>query len=234
MKPVMGAILFAAGLVLMVAPVAEILRLLSSADIGAGWGTLLGAGIGAAAIAYQARQGLKQIADSQRRQSQLDREARIEQHELEKMRAEALAKDDARTLAAALRGELVAYRHHLEDARKRVLLTSLAYKAIARNGAGDHPVGRVFVARFRPAIYDANVHRIGILGASLAGDVARVYAGISRPEGADPREMAGASVLAEIYEGMADGYSDAAKNANHVVLRLIAHETGEADPGPLA
>lgn len=95
-------------------------------DIPQGWAMLVGALIGLLAIAWQTRAGFRHLIESQKHNSELDRKALLERARLDREAREHQArldleaeqskqKREAKVLAAALRGEVLAcHKKYLE------------------------------------------------------------------------------------------------------------------------
>src|SRR5262249_49999236 len=87
---------------------------------------------------------------------------------------------------------------------------------------------------YRVPIYEANVEKLGLLGSSAAGDVARVFsaASIISPSQQDKID-ADIKMWIAIDEGMIESINEWMENISHVVKRLVALEHGFTDPGTL-
>ncbi|MBC8020159.1 MAG: hypothetical protein H7X78_02970 [Methyloceanibacter sp.] len=193
-------------------------------DLPQGWATLLGAIIGLGVIAWQARTGFRHLIRSQEHQANLQRELDKESHRRE-----------AAVLAAALRGELLAGAYAL--VRRSGWLEAIE-KII--DDAAKNPQGKFYseirIEGVTTPIYDAQASRLGLIGASLAADVAQVYGSIksqfllaASEAGRDPKL---AKEFVEVQLNLSKVFS---KDVLHVCKRLLAFETGtpEDDPGIL-
>ena len=214
-------------------------------DLPQGWAILVGVIIGLALIAWQLRIGFRNLGLSHANQAELDRqasregallerEAREHQAELQAQAQEAAQQKEAIVFAAALRGELMAAAYQLSS---RLIWLEGVQKIL--DELATDPTNRFptpfEIERIATPVYDANAPRLGTIDASLAADVAQVYAFLSaehrwnEPGGRDP------TLFKALIEKIRSANSVHLKDIVHVCKRLIAFELRKPDddPGPL-
>ena len=193
-----------------------------------GAGSLIGAIIGALAIAATALFGLWQF----KRQTVLDREARVHQADIERRMEAERRQQDARTLAAGLRGELeIAY----------VMCANFVnHYGILALWSPDPNESQIVCSsvplwpNIPRDIYSANAMRIGLLESSYARDLSYVYTRIAAwpcqeqnwvklETAEDEQEFGERAEQVEFFM----------KDLGQVIRRLRALEEGGSDPGPL-
>lgn len=106
-----------------------------------------------------------------------------------------------------------------------------ALKEINRAGKQEFEMALNFPQISTP-VYEANVSRLGLLGSSVAGDVARVFSRMSVTTQPKP-VSASIDIWIKTLEGMAEAYPDLLEDISYVVKRLHAVEYGMPIPGPL-
>jgi len=214
-------------------------------DFPQGWAILIGVIIGLGTIAWQTRIGFRNLmllqtnqAELDRQASQeralLDREAREHQAELQAQSQEALHRKEAIVFAAALRGELMAAAYQLSSRLIWLEGVQKILEELAKDPSNRFPTP-FEIERVATPVYDANAARLATIDASLAADVAQVYAFLyaehkwSEPGGRDPK------VFKELIEKIQTANSVHLKDIVHVCKRLIAYElkNPDGDPGSL-
>ena len=214
-------------------------------DLPQGWATLIGVIIGLAAIAWQARVGFRNLILSQGHQAELDRqalqeralldrEAREHQIELQAQSQEDLQRKETTVLAAAMRGELMAAAYQLRSRLIWLEGVQDILDELAKDPSNRFPTP-FEIERVATPVYDANAPRLALIGASLAADVAQVYAFLvtehkwTEPGGRDPK------LFKALIETIQKANSVRLKDIVHVCKRLIAYELRkpEEDPGSL-
>jgi hypothetical protein len=215
-------------------------------DVPQGWATLIGAIIGLGLIAWQARIGFRNLILSQANQAELDRqalqeralldrEAREHQAELQAQSQEDLQRKETTVLAAAMRGELMAAAYQLSSRLIWLEGVEDILDELAKDPSNRFPTP-FEIERVATPVYDANAPRLASIGASLAADVAQVYAFLftqhkwTEPGGRDPK------VFKALIETIQKANSVHLKDIVHVCKRLIAYELRkpEEDPGSLS
>ncbi|WP_162244683.1 hypothetical protein [Aureimonas sp. Leaf454] len=192
-------------------------------------------------ISRQARLGFRSLIRSQANQAKLDRDARVEQSVLDRVAREHQADlsriseanrktEERKTLANSLVGEISAITQQVKD---RQLIARLYIEWM--NTGVEIPgldLSKLLMS-YKAPVFDANIHKIGDLGASMASDIVLVWAlPQSVYTGATPinsnREMA---IL--FLQGLNDAHEQWTFDAYHVQERLLAMLSGSADPGPV-
>lgn len=204
----------------------------SLAAIDQGWATLVAAFFGFCAVAYQTRQGFRNLRAAAVEQGQADREAREHQAGLVRTSADEAAKRSAQTLAGALAAEITTC-----SSRIRNILPMLRLQQKIFEHFGESKILLPFeasshVPKFDPLVYKANVGHLGMLGPSTAHDVVEVYNIILMKPTGILKDIP-ASYVAKIMEGYAVAYENWLIDADHVHKRLLAVFAGQPDPGAL-
>lgn len=215
-------------------------------DVPQGWAMLVGVIVGLTLIAWQARIGFRHLILSQAYQAELDRqalreralldrEAREHEAELQAQSQEDLQRKETTVLAAAMRGELMAAAYQLSS--RLIWLEGVhdILDELAKDPSNRFPTP-FEIERVATPVYDANAPRLASIGASLAADVAQVYAFLftqhkwTEPGGRDPK------VFKALIETIQKANSVHLKDIVHVCKRLIAYELRkpEEDPGSLS
>ena len=211
-------------------------------DVPQGWATLIGVIIGLSAIAWQARVGFRNLISSQTNQAELDRkalqeralldrEAREHQTELQAQSQEDLRCKETTVLAAAMRGELMAAAYQLSG--RLIWLEGVhdILDELEKDPSNRFPTP-FEIERVATPVYDANAPRLALIDASLAADVAQVYAFLitehkwTEPGGRDPK------VFKALIETIQKANSVYLKDIVHVCKRLIAYELRKPDEDP--
>ena len=214
-------------------------------DLPQGWAILVGVIIGLALIAWQLRIGFRNLVLSHANQVELDRqalregallerEAREHQAELQAQAQEAAQQKEAIVFAAALRGELMAAAYQLSSRLIWLEGVQKILDELAKDPTNRFPTP-FEIERIATPVYDANAPRLATIDASLAADVAQVYAFLSaehrwnEPGGRDPR------LFKALIEKIRSANSVHLRDIVHVCKRLIAFELSKPDddPGPL-
>ena len=211
-------------------------------DLPYGWATLIGAVLGLSAIAWQTGRGFRHLIASQGNQAELDRkamevqavfdrDAREHQAKLNLIADLEAQKAERLPLIAALQGELFACSRQLGNVRNWLILMEAMAEGIGKEGGKvKTPLG---IPNSTTPIYDANIAKIGLLGASIACDVVEVYSMFSakvvwdKPAELDPK------LLCPILKEMSDLIPDQCDDILHVIRRLSAIAHGTDDPGLL-
>jgi len=211
-------------------------------DLPQGWAILIGVIIGLGIIAWQLRIGFRNLMLSHANQAELDRqasreealldrEAREHQAELQAQAQEALQRKEAIVFSAALRGELMAAAYQIRSRLIWLEGVQEILDELAKDPTNRFPTP-FEIERVATPIYDANAPRLATLDASLAADVAQVYAFLSaehkwnEPGGRDPK------VFKSLIEKIQTANSVHLKDIVHVCKRLIAHELRRPDDDP--
>jgi hypothetical protein len=214
-------------------------------DLPQGWAILIGVIIGLGVIAWQTRIGFRNLMLSQANQAELDRqtsrvvalldrESREQEAEIQAQAQQALQRKEAIVFAAALRGELMAAAYQLNSRLIWLEGVQEILDELAKDPTNRFPTP-FEIERVATPVYDANAPRLATIDASLAADVAQVYAFLSaehkwnEPGGRDPK------VFKALIEKIQNANSVHLKDIVHVCKRLIAYELRkpEDDPGSL-
>jgi hypothetical protein len=195
--------------------------------------TLVGAIIGLSVVAWQTRRGFRNLIASQEHRAAIERDARADQARIQREIAAEQLDREKMALAAALTGELFSLWHQIEDA-------TIIPKAqsIMLAGAQGTREAMLPIFRIRVPIYEANISKLGLLGSSLAGDVARVFSRATISSSTSPDEQKTPRMDVKIYKAIIDGFvqsnSEWLEDISYVIKRLSALERGTSDdPGPL-
>jgi hypothetical protein len=206
--------------------------ILTTWRIDPGVATLLGAVLGLALVAWQARLGFANLIRSQEHQARIEADARQDQHRLDIAREQRRSDEEKRILMAALRAEIVGLMHEASAAVQAARMAQHFYEALSKQKA--RAATKSFRARtFEAPVYRAKVSKIGLLGASLAADVVKVMSltGVSPQMTFDvPMDH---DSMAGLYGAYADRMEEWHGELHHVAMRLLALESGTPDPGTL-
>ncbi len=185
--------------------------------------TLLGAVIGSIAIGYQVSRGFRNQIEAQKHAADVSHAARLHEAEIQKSERVERRNEDAKILASSLRGELTAAHQHLIN-RHSALQLSFTSLAIAQ-AAGQTKFNIAALAGFDARLYVASIDRLGLLNASLVGDVAKVY----------PRIMADLGAFNDLpvkfgkqfCETLISSNNSTMNDVHHVAMRLRDFEWGD-------
>jgi len=201
--------------------------------IDPGVATLMGAIVGLGIVAWQARAGFTNLIRSQEHRAAIEAEARQDQHMLD-IEREARRTDEERTiLMAALRAEMVGLMHRAEDVRQSSKIMHLGLQKMIAENAPDTAKSFPYPT-FNAPVYQANISKIGLLGASVGADVVRVMTrtGMTVPTTVQDQPLSN-EVIAKLYDTMADAMREWRADLDHVAMRIHAFEEGTPDPGTL-
>lgn len=200
-----------------------------------GTATLCGAIIGLTIVGQQARRGFSNLIKSQRNQSELDREARLHQVELDRIRQLEEAEKKLNYLANALWAEVYAVHYQIHELWLSNTMFAMVSKEMAKRGSP--PVAKsIAFSTFDAPVYKANIENLGLLPAGIAADVVLV---MTRAKGGDNRTMEVdkpiSHDLAEtLHSGFAETLKDWRDDLFHVSMRLSSViNPMNQDPGPL-
>jgi hypothetical protein len=194
---------------------------------------LMGAIVGLGIVAWQARVGFTNLLRSQEHRAAIETEARQHQHILEVEREARSTDEERRVLLAALRAEIAGLMDQAQAAMHHSITMHalLDQRAAAKAPNSAKPIRS---PTFNAPVYQANVSKIGLLGASLGADVVRVMTkpGISVPAPEFDRPIS-KEMQAKLYLGMAATMEEWGADLCHVAMRIRAGEEGTPDPGTL-
>jgi len=197
-----------------------------------GLATLIGSLIGLSVIGWQTRQGFKNLIASQEHRALKEREARADQARIEREATNEQFEREQKALAAALAGELYSLWLQVRNLRPWHVVNTALLKEMEREGVRTKK-GTLSLPTFHVPIYEANVEKLGVLGSSIAGDVARVYSIFSLSATSQHELDVDIKMLIATYEGMIASMDTWMEDISHVVKRLVALEHGNTDPGTL-
>jgi len=200
--------------------------------IDPGVATLMGAIVGLGIVAWQARLGFTNLIQSQEHSATIETQARQDQQTLDIERDAKRTDEERSILMAALRAEMVGLMHRAEDVRQSSKIMHLWLQNMI---AANAPNSKSFpYPTFNAPVYQANVSKIGLLGASLGADVVRVMTrtGVTVPPTTQDQPLSN-EVVATLYDRMADAMREWYADLYHVAMRIRAHEEGTSDPGTL-
>jgi hypothetical protein len=134
---------------------------------------LMGAIVGLGIVAWQARVGFTNLVRSQEHRAATETQARQHQHTLEVEREASRTDEERRVLLAALRAEIVGLMDHAQAAMQHSITM---HALLDQRAAAKAPNSAKSIRwpTFNAPVYQANVSKIGLLGASLGADVVRV------------------------------------------------------------
>lgn len=196
--------------------------------------TVAAASIAAIVVAIQAKRGLHSVIEGQNHRAKLEASAREHQARLHRQDVLSDREHEQKVLAAALHGELSALWNNV---RNQAILTAAqaeVWKALAGKlqPSDDGAEVEVTVPQFEAPVYQANAARIGLLGPSIAGDVATVF---SRTSVTAPKTVKMPTRLAaQISKGMHEGLLDWIWDIGQLSARLGHLQFGTADPGSIS
>ena len=200
--------------------------------IDPGVAILIGAIAGLGIVGWQARLGFANLIRSQEHRAAIEMEARNQQHLLDRQLKEQRIAEELRVLMAALRAEIVGLMAQAHSTMEYSQTMHRAAQALigakARNATKS-----LRLPTFNAPVYHANISRIGLLGASLAGDVVRVMAKTGTVPPATFDQPISNEVLAEMHDGLVDQMREWSEDLLHVALRIRAREEDTLDPGTL-
>lgn len=140
--------------------------------------TIIGTIAGFGVVAWQARIALRAIIAGQNHRAKIEEKGRRDQDRIERQRQVDDRAYEKAVLAAALFGELSAMLHGVMNTAKFMKAQKGILEAAARDRdlASLQTVPTPRLPVFRVPVFEANIAKLGTLGASIAGDVAAVYA----------------------------------------------------------
>jgi hypothetical protein len=206
--------------------------ILTTWRIDPGVATLIGAVLGLAIVAWQARLGFTNLIRSQEHRSEIETKARQHQYQLDLAREEHRTDEEKRILMAALRAEIVGLMQRAQQIEQTSRITQRLYEALTKAKAKT-TVKPFMLPTFEAPVYQANVSKIGLLGTSLGADVVKVMTvtGVRAQMTFDvPMDH---DMMATLYEGLADRMEEWQGELYHVAMRFRAVEEGTPDPGTL-
>jgi hypothetical protein len=201
-------------------------------SITPGLATLIGSLIGLSVIGWQTRQGFKNLIASQEHRAEKEREARADQARIQRDATDEQFERERKALAAALAGELSSLWRQASNLRPWYSVSTTLLREMEREGVRTKQ-GTLSLPPFHVPIYEANAEKLGLLGSSIAGDVARVFSRASvNPTSQDKLDI-DIKMLIATYEGVVESMDIWMEDISHVVGRLVALEHGTTDPGTL-
>jgi hypothetical protein len=224
-------ILFVVNVFFFSGPLAAFLPWANS--IGSGLATLIGSVIGLSVIAWQTGLGFKNLIASQEHRADKEREAREDQARIDRNAIIEQTERERKSLAAALSGELLSLWYTAKGARTWYAVNAALLKGMEAEGVKTKE-GTFVAYPYRVPIYEANIEKLGLLGSSVAGDVARVFSAASII-GAHQQDKINIDIKMwiAVFEGIIESIDEWMENISHVVKRLVAVEHGFTDPGTL-
>jgi hypothetical protein len=223
----------AVGIFLSIRPVFQLLENALQNGISPSGATLIAAILGFSAVAWQTRQGFKNIVKSQDNQARLDRESREDQSRIAHQHKLDDWNHEKRALAASLCGELSAAATRLFNTRPILSIQKLVYQQIG-DAVSSQPV-RVasYLSSSEPRIFAANAARIGVLGPSIASDVVEMYQILLWSGEVPAATTLTGTQISKLFEAQLEALDDWIQDQHHVNLRLLSLYGSQEDPGPL-
>ncbi|SDP46367.1 hypothetical protein SAMN05428967_2234 [Phyllobacterium sp. YR620] len=218
------------GILLSIRPIIVLVEKALSGGLSPAAATIFSAVIGFSGVALTTYFGFRNLIHSQELQAKRDRNARLDQYTLqEKARAEE-REHEKRTLAAALFGELVALEKRCLNVQQFYKLQRVVWEKLANDNQFKNIEVPVNWPRYKTPIFEANIARLGVLGSSVAGDVASIFGKVSvNPESELPKVLP--EIAAIMAKGVVDGHDGMIKEMLHVSKRLSALQGIGHDPG---
>jgi hypothetical protein len=207
----------------------------TSWKIDPGTATLFGAVIGLAIIGQQAKRGFTNLIKSQRNQSELDREARLHQVELDQLKQTEEEKHKLNSLANALWGEVYALYFQVSDVYQANIMFAKIAEAMAKQRTAPFSKKLAFPA-FDAPVYKANITNLGLLPPGIAADVILV---MTRAKGGENHTIEQETPISHdmaktLHSGFADTLKDWRDDLLHVSKRLSSIINQQTlDPGSL-
>jgi hypothetical protein len=205
-------------------------------DFAGALATIIAAVVGFTVIAWQTRRGFTNLIASQEHRAKTERDARADQARIERETAAEQLEREKKALAAALSGELIALWHQVRNTRSLAIAQSVVLGEMLKVGTVGKQDFTLPIVQFRVPIYEANIPKLGLLGSSLAGDVARAFsrATIATSARPDQKTQVEAKFLKAALDALDRANNDWLDDISHVSKRLSALELGTSDdPGPL-
>jgi len=207
-------------------------------DFAGPFATFIGAIIGLSVVAWQTRRGFRNLIASQEHRADIERKARADQARIQREFAAEQLEREKMALAAALTGELFSLWDQVKNMGVMATAQSILLEEMIKDGAQGKQNSKLPIFPLRVPIYEANIAKLGLLGSSLAGDVARVLSRATiAPSTSTDRQASLMDIDIKMLKGTIDGLVQANKDwledISHVISRLSALERGTNDPGPL-
>jgi hypothetical protein len=199
--------------------------------------TFFGAIIGLLVVAWQTQRGFRNLIASQEHRAATERDARADQAQIQRELAAEQLEQEKLTLAAALTGELSSLCRQVRSASAVAITQSILLEEMLKDGAQGKREAALPIFSIRVPIYEANISKLGLLGSSLAGDVARVFSRATIAPSTFASQQApqiDIRMLKGTIDGLVQSNKDWLEDIAHVISRLSALERGTSDdPGPL-
>src|SRR5262249_24526417 len=144
-------------------------------DFAGPFATVVGAIIGFSVVAWQTQRGFRNLIASQEHRAATERDARADQARIQREIAAEQLDREKMVLAAALAGELSSLWHQVKNASAMPIAQSILLEEMIKYGARGKRDAILPIFPIRVPIYEANIAKLGLLGSSLTGDVARVF-----------------------------------------------------------
>jgi hypothetical protein len=202
-------------------------------SINAGLATLIGSLIGLSILAIQTRIGFRNLIASQEHRAEKERDARADQARIERETRAEETDRDKKALASALAGELLSVWYQLRNAGIWYKAQELMLEGLKAAGEKNYS-GSLTLTTCPTPVYDANVSKLGLLGSSVAGDVARVFSRVATRSPKPESHSMMIDAWIKIFKAMADNQDEWLEDVSHVVSRLYALEHGTPLPRPLS
>jgi len=155
------------------------------------------------------------------------------QANIERKRQEEELKKERYLLASALRAEIMALTW--EVTKSVQWATTMA--VLLRGARGQWTGGVKIPSRaMKTPVFDANVSKLGLLGASVAGDVIAVLAKVRADTSInDPKDVLDNKVVANYYEGLSKSFEAMYEEMMRISTRLECIENSKIeDPGSVS
>jgi len=224
--------LFGLGLLLNLRPVVEIIETFIEVGDGQAFATVLSGLVGFAGVILATVAGFRNLTKSQSETAQREREAREHQAELARQAAERDRKQEEDVLASALIAELSALYNRVHNMSIFLHGQGVIWENLAKDPEFKKESIELAVPKYQVPIFSANLHKLGLLGPSTAGDVVEVFAPTNMSELTSNRKVP-VTAAAQLAKGLYEQHMKWRGEILHVQMRLLAVQGHRADPGTL-
>lgn len=205
-----------------------LLALLGALSAGLGWnqmpsGVVVGA-LGLLGIMWQTNKGFKNLIASQENRATIESVGREEQHRLDRLAEERRREAETRSLAAMLKGELIACASDVEH-RCELIKWEAERLEQEHKAGGAECLPSEFPQPCDPIIWRSNADKLAYLPGALVGDIAIAVASAVQERNFSRKQKYPTEKLAEIYRGWASTLETIHHTIDLYVERLSEIET---------
>lgn len=231
LSPWLSLTIFLIGLLLSIPPLWRLLSSLAVAEPTA-FATIFSAAVGFSGVALTTYFGFRNLIASQAAQAANDRSSREHQLAIDQIKKNEDREFDRKVLSAALHGELTALLRTVHSLQSLYLVNYRFYEEISKDAPVSYIDVNLYFHSFRTPIFDASIAKLGLLGPSIAGDVAKAFnkaIGYTPSEGKPVKPEQAAA----LYKAVLDSYTNWSQEIVHVSQRLASVQGFAEDPGSL-